>query len=215
MPGLLCRIFAARTRNQRTLAEIEFMLDTLVESEREPDLVQISGGEPTIHPQIMEILRLAKSKPIRHIMLNTNGIRIARDKDFVKQLAELRPGFEVYLQFDSHAARRRWKICAARISGASASRRWPISKRPGISTTLVCVIKKGVNDNEIGDIVRHALTYSCVRGITFQPIQDAGRNEGFDKNTRPHAAHRHPPRRSVSIRASSTKRHHSVALQSR
>jgi hypothetical protein len=53
----------------------------------------------------------------------------------------------------------------------------------GISTTLVCVIKKGVNDDEIGEIVRHALTYSCVRGITFQPIQDAGRNEGFDKNT--------------------------------
>ena len=77
------------------------MLETLVESEGEPDLVQISGGEPTIHPQILEILKLAKSKPIRHIMLNTNGVRIARDKDFVAALAELKPGFEVYLQFDS------------------------------------------------------------------------------------------------------------------
>jgi len=52
----------------------------------------------------------------------------------------------------------------------------------GISTTLVCVVKKGVNDAEIGDIVRHALTYKCVRGITFQPVQDAGRNLDFDKN---------------------------------
>src|SRR5580698_7515475 len=168
--------------NQRTLAEIEFMLDTLVESEREPDLVQISGGEPTIHPQIMEILRLAKSKPIRHIMINTNGIRIARDKEFVKQLAELRPGFEVYLQFDSM---RRAALENLRGADLRRIREQALAnlEEAGISTTLVCVIKKGVNDDEIGEIVRHALSYKCVRGITFQPIQDAGRNEGFDKNT--------------------------------
>ena len=168
--------------NQRSLAEIEFMLDTLVESEREPDLVQISGGEPTIHPQILEILKLAKSKPIRHIMINTNGIRIARDKEFVKQLAELRPGFEVYLQFDSM---RRAALENLRGADLRRIREQALAnlEEAGISTTLVCVIKKGVNDDEIGEIVRHALTYSCVRGITFQPIQDAGRNEGFDKNT--------------------------------
>jgi len=168
--------------NQRTLAEIEFMLDTLVESEREPDLVQISGGEPTIHPQIMEILKLAKSKPVRHIMINTNGIRIARDKEFVKRLAELRPGFEVYLQFDSM---RRAALENLRGADLRRIREQALAnlEEAGISTTLVCVIKKGVNDDEIGEIVRHALTYSCVRGITFQPIQDAGRNVGFDKNT--------------------------------
>jgi tetraether lipid synthase len=167
--------------NQRTLAEIEFMLDTLVESEREPDLVQISGGEPTIHPQILEILKLAKSKPIRHIMINTNGIRIARDPDFVKQLAELRPGFEVYLQFDSM---RRSALENLRGADLRRIREQALAnlEAAGISTTLVCVIKKGVNDDEVGEIVRHALTYSCVRGITFQPIQDAGRNIGFDKN---------------------------------
>ena len=77
------------------------MMDTLVVSEGEPDLLQISGGEPTIHPDILTILRMAKQRPIRHLMLNTNGIRIARDPDFVAQLAEFTPGFEVYLQFDS------------------------------------------------------------------------------------------------------------------
>lgn len=44
-------------------------------------------------------------------------------------------------------------------------------------------VKKGVNDHEIGKIIDHALTFKCVRGITFQPIQDTGRNEGFNKNT--------------------------------
>src|SRR5499427_6444873 len=85
----------------RSLAEIEAMLDTLVASEGEPDLLQVSGGEPTLHPQILEILRLAKQRPIRHLMLNTNGVRLANEPAFVEALAKLGPGFEVYLQFDS------------------------------------------------------------------------------------------------------------------
>jgi uncharacterized radical SAM superfamily Fe-S cluster-containing enzyme len=52
----------------------------------------------------------------------------------------------------------------------------------GISTTLVVVVKRGVNDDELGAIIKHALGYKCVRGITFQPIQDAGRNIDFDKD---------------------------------
>ena len=85
----------------RTLEEINRMFDTIVENEGEPDVVQISGGEPTVHPQFFEILDLAKSKPIKHLMLNTNGIRIAKDKNFVEKLASYMPDFEIYLQFDS------------------------------------------------------------------------------------------------------------------
>jgi uncharacterized radical SAM superfamily Fe-S cluster-containing enzyme len=165
----------------KSLAEIERMLDTLVESEGFPDLVQISGGEPTIHPEIVEILKLAKSKPIRHVMLNTNGIRIARDPKFVEDLAALKPGFEVYLQFDSLS---RGALENLRGADLRKVREQALAnlETAGISTTLVCVVKKGVNDHEIGDIIRHALSYSCVRGVTFQPVQDAGRNQGFDKN---------------------------------
>jgi uncharacterized radical SAM superfamily Fe-S cluster-containing enzyme len=54
-------------------------------------------------------------------------------------------------------------------------------ERYGVSTTLVATVKRGVNDHEIGDIVRHAQTWKCVRGVTLQPVQDAGRNENFDK----------------------------------
>ena len=166
---------------QRSLAEIDAMLDALVKSEGQPDLVQISGGEPTIHPQILDILRLAKSKPIRHIMLNTNGIRIARDSDFVAALADLRPGFEVYLQFDSL---RRDALENLRGADLRRVREEALAnlERAGISTTLVCVVKKGINDSEIGEIIRYALNYSCIRGVTFQPVQDAGRNLDFEKN---------------------------------
>ena len=84
----------------RPLAEIERMMDALVASEGEPDLLQISGGEPTIHPQILEIIAAAKRRPIRHIMLNTNGIRIAQEPDSSSNCAAFKPGFEVYLQFE-------------------------------------------------------------------------------------------------------------------
>jgi uncharacterized radical SAM superfamily Fe-S cluster-containing enzyme len=169
-----------RTRH-RTLTEVDAMLETLVASEGSPDLVQISGGEPTIHPQIIAILQLAKSKPIRHVMLNTNGIRIATDKAFVAELAALKPGFEIYLQFDSL---RREALENLRGADLRKVREQALAnlEEAGISTTLVCVVKKGVNDDEAGAIVRHALSYKCVRGITFQPVQDAGRNLDFDKD---------------------------------
>jgi uncharacterized radical SAM superfamily Fe-S cluster-containing enzyme len=164
---------------QRSLAECEAMLDALVASEGEPDLLQISGGEPTLHPQIIDILRAAKARPIRHLMLNTNGIRIARDKAFVADLAGLGPGFEVYLQFDSLSPEA---LKAIRGADLSRIRREALEnlEAAGISTTLVAVVKKGLNDHEVGAIIDYALGWSCVRGVTFQPIQDAGRTEGFD-----------------------------------
>lgn len=163
----------------RTLTQVEAMLDALVASEGEPDLVQISGGEPTLHPQILDILRAAKARPIRHLMLNTNGVRIARDPAFVAELAKLKPGFEVYLQFDSLNP-----VALKALRGADLSRIRQQAlenlEAAGISTTLVAVIRKGLNDHEVGAIIDHALGWPCVRGVTFQPIQDAGRNEGFD-----------------------------------
>ena len=164
---------------RRTLAEIEHMLDLLVESEGQPDLLQISGGEPSIHPEILEIIRAAKRRPIRHVMLNTNGIRIAQDEAFVAALAEMKRGFEVYLQFDALS-----KAALQTIRGADLRRIREQAlanlDRFGISTSLVSVVRKGVNDREIGDVLREAKRWPCVRGVTFQPVQDAGRNEGYD-----------------------------------
>jgi tetraether lipid synthase len=165
--------------SHRPLAEIERMLDLLVESEGEPDLLQISGGEPSLHPQILDIIRAARARPIRHVMLNTNGIRIAQDPEFVAALAEMKRAFEVYLQFDALSREALQTIRGADLRRVR-ERALDALEAAGISTTLVCVIRKGVNDDEIGDVLRVAQSRSCVRGVTFQPVQDAGRNDGFD-----------------------------------
>lgn len=164
---------------QRPLEQIESMLDALVRSEGEPDLVQFSGGEPTIHPQILDILRAAKRRPIRHLMLNTNGIRIAREPGFAAELAQFKPGFEVYLQFDSLRPSALRTLRGADLTRVRLEALEHL-ERQGLATTLVVVVKRGVNEDELGEIIEFALQWSCVRGVTFQPIQDAGRNDQFD-----------------------------------
>ncbi len=167
----------------KSMPEIEKLLDTLVESEAEPDLVQISGGEPTLHPNILEVIDLAKSKPIRHVMINTNGIRISKDEQFVEELAKRKTGFEVYLQFDSL---RPEALVNIRGGDFTSVRRKALEnlEKHNISTTLVCVMKKGVNDDEVVELIKYAQQWKCVRGVSFQPVQDVGRNEGFNPENR-------------------------------
>jgi hypothetical protein len=158
----------------RSLAEVERMLDAVVRNEGHPDVVQLSGGEPTVHPQFFEIVALAKARPIKHLMVNTNGVRIAQEEDFVRRLAEIKDDFEVYLQFDSF---EREALIELRGADLRRIRHDAIEKlnRYNISTNLVVTLKKGLNDNEIGTTIDYALQQPCVRGVTFQPIQDAGR----------------------------------------
>lgn len=163
----------------RTMNEIERMLDAIVASEGEPEVVQISGGEPSIHPQILDILHLAKSKPIQHLMINTNGLRLAKDQSFVEALTAFKPGFEVYLQFDSLNDDALQDIRGANLAKV---RRQALDnlEHHELATTLVVTVKAGVNDGALGEIIDFARGYRCVRGVTLQPVQDAGRNPNFD-----------------------------------
>jgi 7,8-dihydro-6-hydroxymethylpterin dimethyltransferase len=163
----------------RSLEVIERMLDQVVANEGEPDVVQISGGEPTIHPEFFEILDIAKSKPIKHLMINSNGVRIANDRAFVEKLATYKAGLEIYLQFDSFESAALKEL---RGEDLRETREKAIAhlNEFNISTTLVATVKKGLNDHEIGKIIEYGLAQKCVRGVTIQPIQVAGRLENFE-----------------------------------
>jgi uncharacterized radical SAM superfamily Fe-S cluster-containing enzyme len=81
-----------------TLEEVEDILDHLVATEGNPQVVQFSGGEPSIHTQIIPMMRAVQQRGIPNVMLNTNGKRIAADDRFLAELAEVRPN--IYYQFD-------------------------------------------------------------------------------------------------------------------
>lgn len=163
----------------KPLSDVLAMLDAAVANEGTPDVVQISGGEPTLHPDFFAILEAARARPIRHLMVNTNGIRIARDEAFAERLAEHRQAFEIYLQFDSLEP---GPLQALRGADLTRVHREALERLNAldISTTLVVTVRKGLNDAEIGRLIDFGLTQPCVRGVTLQPIQAAGRAEGYD-----------------------------------
>lgn len=170
---------AHQPRRHRSLVEIERMLDAVVANEGEPQVVQLSGGEPTLHPDFFAVMDLVKTRPIKHLMINTNGLRIVQDREFCDRLRHYQPGIEIYLQFDSFEAEVLRELRGADLRNVRQQAIAHLNEF-NISTTLVVTLKKGLNDHEIGKIIDFALKQRCVRGVTFQPIQIAGRLEGFD-----------------------------------
>lgn len=81
-----------------TVSEVEAMLDRFVELEGHPEVVQFSGGEPTIHPDLIAMIDAAQRRDIRFTMVNTNGLRIAEGGRWFEEFAARRP--LIYLQFD-------------------------------------------------------------------------------------------------------------------
>ena len=166
-------------QTHRSLEQIERMLDRAVANEGEPSIIQISGGEPTVHPQFFEILELVRQRPVGHLLVNTNGIRIANEPGFAERLAEFRPGLEIYLQFDSF---RPEVLKALRASDLRNTHTRALERlnEVDIHTTLVATIRRGLNDDEMGEIIDYGTQQPCVRGVTFQPVQVAGRLEGYE-----------------------------------
>lgn len=160
------------------LEEVEQMLDDYIRTEGRPEVVQFSGGEPTMHPQIIDFVRAAYARDIRFVMINTNGKRIARDDAFLEQLNEVRPA--LYLQFDGFEPETYQAIRGEPNILEEKLRALDRLAQIGLDVTLVPAIERGVNEHEIGRIIEFAIKHPAVRGITFQPAFHAGRHKDHD-----------------------------------
>jgi uncharacterized radical SAM superfamily Fe-S cluster-containing enzyme len=141
-------------------------------TEGETEIIQISGGEPSIHPEILEVIAAASARGIRYVMLNTNGIRLAEEPDFVSQLAAYRP--TIYLQFDGVSGQT-YQTLRGRDLRIVKQKALNNLAEAGLYAILVATIVQGVNDNEIGDILRCGLEHPAVLGVSYQPVTYAGR----------------------------------------
>jgi uncharacterized radical SAM superfamily Fe-S cluster-containing enzyme len=164
----------ARPGFSLTLEEVEQMLDDLVRTEGRPEVVQLSGGEPTIHPQIIDFVRVAKARDIPFVMINTNGKRIAHDDRFLEQLNEVRPS--LYFQFDGFDPQTCRILRGEPNVIDEKLRALDRLAQIGLSVTLVPAIERGVNEHEVGTIVEFAIQHPAIRGINFQPVFHAGRH---------------------------------------
>ncbi len=158
-----------------SIEEVSGMIDNIM-SQRPPALaVQFSGGEPTVRDDLPDMIKLAKEKGIKNVMIATNGARLAEDFDYLKSLVDA--GLSViYLQFDG-VSERPYQI--ARGFNAFPLKKKVIENVRRIgkpNVVLVPTVVKGVNDHEAGDIIRFAAENSdVVRGIAFQPVAITGR----------------------------------------
>jgi uncharacterized radical SAM superfamily Fe-S cluster-containing enzyme len=170
-----------------TLEQCERMLDVFVESEGEAEVVMFSGGEPTIHKHILDFIDAAQARPIRNVNLNTNGIRLATDKQFVAALGERNgrrgKSINVYLQFDGFDERTHREI---RGRDLRDRKRQALDNcaEAGLTVTLVAAVERGLNEHELGDIIEFGLAHPAVRSVSFQPVTHSGRHVEFDPLTR-------------------------------
>ena len=160
-----------------TLDEVDFMLDQFVRTEGDPEVIQFSGGEPTMHPQLFDMIRMAKAKGIRHVMVNTNGLRIAQDEEWAKGLAALQP--MIYLQFDGLEDATYMRLRGEPLLEQKLKALDRLAELD-LDTILVATVERGVNEHEIGALVKFALEHPAVRSINFQPVTHTGRHDGFD-----------------------------------
>ncbi len=157
-----------------SVADCRRAIDRLVEVEGQPEILQLSGGEPTIHPEFEQIHRYACQQPIDIVMINTNGIRLARDDRFLAAVAELRQRTEIYLQFDSFQD----SACQSLRGASLVDTKLRAIERlgeAGLNTILVCTLQPGVNDQEIGRIVDFGTERPWITGVSFQPATYSGR----------------------------------------
>ena len=160
-----------------TEEDVARMLDAFVAAEGEPEVIQFSGGEPTIHKDIVRFIAMAKERGIQVVMLNTNGIRLARDGRFVAELERLGP--HIYLQFDGFELATHMAIRGKDLRDEKR-RALDNCAEAGLGVTLVAAIEKGVNEHEVGEIVRFGVSHPAVSSVAFQPVTHSGRHAVFD-----------------------------------
>lgn len=152
----------------------------ILPEERAPLAIFLSGGEPTIHPALGQFIALTEAQPVSRRVLITNGLRLAREPDYPSVLAAtMTAPWEVFLQFDSLRAgvleNIRWgDVRDVRLGALRAL------EEMQVATTLVCVVKRELNLDEVGELVAFAKQWKCVSGLQFQPIRAAGRLENYD-----------------------------------
>ncbi len=149
-------------------------IDRLVEAEGRPEVLQLSGGEPTLHPRFAEVFAYACQQPIDIVMVNTNGLRLAHDKSLVELLAAQRHRIEIYFQFDGFRESTSLQLRGESVVDTKLRALEQLGTH-GLRTTLVTTLQGNLNLDEVGEITQFALERPWITGVSFQPATYSGR----------------------------------------
>lgn len=175
--NLSCPMCYANSRpglKHKTVDEAKAAIDALVRAEGRADVIQISGGEPTTHPNLIEIMEYALAQPIDYVMLNTNGIWLAKDDSLVDWLGSHRNRIEIYLQMDGVSDQVFEKLRGEPLADIKLRALERIGQA-GLHVTLVAAMQAGVNEHEVGDLLQLARERPWISGLSLQPATYSGR----------------------------------------
>ncbi len=158
------------------LADVQRRVQGVIDRKGGIEILQLSGGEPTLHPELFALLEWAQAHPrIDYLLLNTNGVRLAHEAGFAERLGAIfaQGGLQIYLQFDGLQAAGQHELRGAdlRATRQKAIERCAAARLPvTLAMTVTAETVAGV-----WDTIAFGLQHSCVHGVTFQPVFGSGR----------------------------------------
>lgn len=163
-----------------SVEQVRTMLKNLRDRKPVPcKVIQFSGGEPTIHPNFVEIVAIAKELGFTQIQIATNGKNLS-DLDFAKKCRDAGLN-SLYLQFDGvtkdvYKKTRGEDVLDVKLQTIE------VARKVGLRIVLVPTIIRGINDHQVGAIVRFACDHAdVISGISFQPVCFTGRISERDR----------------------------------
>lgn len=159
-----------------TQEQVVGMLENLRATKPVPaTALQFSGGEPTIRNDLFELVRKAKELGFKHVEVNTNGVRISKNVEYARELKAAGVS-TVYLQFDGLTPDIYKFIRGLDLLDMKMRAIENLRQAGFDSVVLVVTLVKGVNDSQLGDIIRFAATnFDVVRCVNVQPVSLCGR----------------------------------------
>jgi len=173
--NLECPICIVENRHNYNMSRDEMgrILDGLVKKEGTLETINLSGGEPTLHPDFFALLDMAVAKrEISRVSISTNGLRCATDYAFCEELAKRKVYVSLQLDALSNPALR--ALRGAGDQKAAKEKALANLKRAGVRTTVVSTVARGVNDDQIGECVKLLYENDFILSLTFQPAAFTG-----------------------------------------
>jgi uncharacterized radical SAM superfamily Fe-S cluster-containing enzyme len=157
----------------KNVVEMQKILEHISEQTHHTEVINITGGEPSLNPNLFDIFALCQRNGISRITMNTNGLKIATDRKFAEKIKE--SGVQLVLSLDTLDSAKS-KIIHGKDIIAKKRKALEIIEELQIPTTILAVCIKGINEEDVIDVAHTYFRKSFVRSITIQNMTFTGEN---------------------------------------